>query len=401
MLTLNFASAPVVNMNHWTSVSWRETEPDASGETAIPSNASLSLDLNSRTFSHVSSNDIQEKERTNNSFNDLENLDTTLESHPSTKHPWNSLSPSIPNHNSIPGSQYSANFTNSYQNSPMHPQKPPQGNQASFLLNYPSVSESASSSSPYLEQQQHYHQFAGAGYPANQPENSISLQTYQQQMYSSNSGIPNQTSTQSQHGYFQNLNYHTLLEQSVPVQWEIYHNPKQLDPTTNNQPTPLSTSHAAHLNQIQPPRSQYYSIQDLSSFNAQFQRRPSSSHSLPRPQRRTSISPPNSKYSSSTSSSPVNSRMVISGMNGSYVSKSVTKRSRMGCLTCRQRKKRCSENRPKCTECSRLRLNCVWPKPGTEYKNKNKDAKEEDDTIHHEIYGKIKILRGIVEYKIS
>ena len=384
-------------MNHWTGASWRETEPDASGETAIPSNASLSLNLNSKTFSHVSSSEMQEKERTINSFEVLGNSDTTLESLPSTKHPWNGIAPSISNHNSLPGSQYSTKF-NSHQNSPIHLQQPFQGNQYPYLLNYPSVSESASSSSPYLEQQQH--QFAGAGYPENQPENGIPQQTYQQQMYSSSSGIPNQTSSQSQHVYFQNLNYHTLHEQNVPVQWEIYQNPKQLDHTSNNQPTPLSTSNVAHLNQIQPPRSQYYSLQDLSSINAQFQHRPSSSHSQPRPQRRASFSPPNSKYSSSTSSPPISSGMGSPAMSGSsYVSKSVTKRSRMGCLTCRQRKKRCSENRPKCIECNRLGLNCVWPKPGTEHKNKNKDAKEEEDTIDHEIYGKIKILRGIVEYK--
>lgn len=71
----------------------------------------------------------------------------------------------------------------------------------------------------------------------------------------------------------------------------------------------------------------------------------------------------------------------------------------MGCLTCRQRKKRCCEIRPRCTECSRLGLSCVWPKPGTEHKNKPKDAKGEEDMIDHEIYGKIKVLRGIVEYR--
>lgn len=79
--------------------------------------------------------------------------------------------------------------------------------------------------------------------------------------------------------------------------------------------------------------------------------------------------------------------------------KPVTKRLRMGCLTCRQRKKRCCETRPKCTECARLKLNCQWPKPGTEHKNKNKDAKIEENTIDHEVFGKIKVLRGIVERK--
>lgn len=79
--------------------------------------------------------------------------------------------------------------------------------------------------------------------------------------------------------------------------------------------------------------------------------------------------------------------------------KPVSKRSRMGCLTCRQRKKRCCETRPKCTECNRLGLTCVWPKPGTEHKNKPKDLKNEENMIDHQVYGRIKVLRGIVEYK--
>ncbi|KAI3405453.2 SLY1 [Candida oxycetoniae] len=86
-------------------------------------------------------------------------------------------------------------------------------------------------------------------------------------------------------------------------------------------------------------------------------------------------------------------------LTNSTESKTVTKRSRMGCLTCRHRKKRCCETRPRCTECSRLRLNCTWPKPGTEHKNKPKDQKEDENTIDHEIYGRIKVLRGIVEYR--
>lgn len=76
-----------------------------------------------------------------------------------------------------------------------------------------------------------------------------------------------------------------------------------------------------------------------------------------------------------------------------------TKRSRMGCLTCRQRKKRCCETRPQCTECQRLRLKCVWPKPGTEHKNKPKEVKCQENMIDHDVYGKIKVLRGIVEYR--
>lgn len=87
------------------------------------------------------------------------------------------------------------------------------------------------------------------------------------------------------------------------------------------------------------------------------------------------------------------------GRSDSVLGQKVTKRSRMGCLTCRQRKKRCCESRPKCSECQRLRLNCQWPKPGTEHKNKPKEVKSQENMIDHDVYGKIKVLRGIVEYR--
>lgn len=99
------------------------------------------------------------------------------------------------------------------------------------------------------------------------------------------------------------------------------------------------------------------------------------------------------------------STSVSSGENlsklGSLLGLKVTKRSRMGCLTCRQRKKRCCETRPRCTECLRLKLNCIWPRPGTEHKNKSKEVKSQENTIDHDVYGKIKVLRGIVEYRLN
>lgn len=39
------------------------------------------------------------------------------------------------------------------------------------------------------------------------------------------------------------------------------------------------------------------------------------------------------------------------------------KRSRSGCLTCRRRKKKCTEEHPVCHHCHRLDLTCVWKKP--------------------------------------
>lgn len=103
--------------------------------------------------------------------------------------------------------------------------------------------------------------------------------------------------------------------------------------------------------------------------------------------------------SDSTNSSRTSSRANSRPRQGSFSGQKGTKRSRMGCLTCRQRKKRCCETRPKCSECQRLRLICQWPKPGTEHKNKPKELKNEENMMDHHIYGKIKVLRGIVEYR--
>lgn len=76
-------------------------------------------------------------------------------------------------------------------------------------------------------------------------------------------------------------------------------------------------------------------------------------------------------------------------------------RSRGGCLTCRQRKKRCCETKPTCYECDRLNIKCRWPVPGYERKNKSKNQKGyiSHDEMYHEDYGIIKILRGVVDYK--
>ncbi|ODV87433.1 hypothetical protein CANARDRAFT_26831 [[Candida] arabinofermentans NRRL YB-2248] len=77
------------------------------------------------------------------------------------------------------------------------------------------------------------------------------------------------------------------------------------------------------------------------------------------------------------------------------------KRSRNGCLTCRQRKKKCCETRPGCSECSRLSIRCRWPTPGSERRNRSKNNHFNHDEMNHELYGTIKILRGVVDYKIE
>lgn len=86
----------------------------------------------------------------------------------------------------------------------------------------------------------------------------------------------------------------------------------------------------------------------------------------------------------------------------SRANRSRNKRSRGGCLTCRQRKKRCCESKPICSECKRLNIKCRWPVPGSERKNKSKNQPHmSHDEVYHEVYGVIKVLRGVVDYKIE
>ena len=49
-------------------------------------------------------------------------------------------------------------------------------------------------------------------------------------------------------------------------------------------------------------------------------------------------------------------------------------RSRMGCFTCRKRKKRCDEGKPVCQACVRLKLECEYPLPGQERKNRKRKS---------------------------
>jgi hypothetical protein len=105
-----------------------------------------------------------------------------------------------------------------------------------------------------------------------------------------------------------------------------------------------------------------------------------------------SVSPSISSIASSPSYTYSKSRK---GIDGGKI-----KRSRMGCLTCRQRKKRCCEARPYCGECARLGLKCTWPERGSEHKNKPKRISVSDDMHYDPFYGSIKILRGIVHRRL-
>ncbi|KAJ5761763.1 uncharacterized protein N7511_005145 [Penicillium nucicola] len=48
---------------------------------------------------------------------------------------------------------------------------------------------------------------------------------------------------------------------------------------------------------------------------------------------------------------------------GSSARRPRASRSRGGCLPCKTRKKKCDENRPKCSDCRRLNFPCEWPAP--------------------------------------
>lgn len=102
------------------------------------------------------------------------------------------------------------------------------------------------------------------------------------------------------------------------------------------------------------------------------------------------------KHNTSPSSGPG----VTLTKNGRVNKQGKTKRSRMGCLTCRGRKKRCCERKPTCAECERLGLKCNWPIPGMEYRNRSKNNKfVEDRDIVETPFGRIKVLRGVVSKK--
>ena len=183
---------------------------------------------------------------------------------------------------------------------------------------------------------------------------------------------------------YQNSEYSANPAQRQP-QWEGAYDPQQQQQQQNHH---LQQQHPQLPQQPLQQLSPEYDDGKVGKQSKKTGRKPRSQKSLDS----------GANSSSSNSSLPRTSPGSASSPNLSET-KTVTKRSRLGCLTCRHRKKRCCETKPRCTECSRLRLNCTWPKPGTEHKNKPKDQKEDENTIEHEIYGRIKVLRGIVEYR--
>lgn len=66
------------------------------------------------------------------------------------------------------------------------------------------------------------------------------------------------------------------------------------------------------------------------------------------------------------------------GRPGKNVVKRTEKRSKRGCLTCRNRKKKCDEIKPLCKGCRRNFLQCIWPEGNSirKTKNENKNSYE-------------------------
>lgn len=100
----------------------------------------------------------------------------------------------------------------------------------------------------------------------------------------------------------------------------------------------------------------------------------SSSASLPYLEQHSTKTDNNNLHSHSSPSSPTN--VNHTGESG----KQPRQRSRKGCYTCRRRKKRCSEEKPVCSACVRLKLECSYPLPGQERKNRKRKNQDEELT---------------------
>lgn len=58
------------------------------------------------------------------------------------------------------------------------------------------------------------------------------------------------------------------------------------------------------------------------------------------------------------------------------------KRKRTGCLTCRERRVRCGEERPICKNCSRKSRLCNWPKDGDRFRHHSFSSQSQSDNGH-------------------
>ncbi|CAX42493.1 Zn(2)-C6 fungal-type DNA-binding protein, putative [Candida dubliniensis CD36] len=372
----------------------------------------------------------------NDPNNGKSNIRTTHQAQPSTNvSPPNNRS--VPISGSVGGPQYgSSQLSNEYSRNPSTiggPSYPLQQNQRGYLQNtgYPiqQVPQQRSGDKlqqvPSSQQQQQplYQQYPPQqmGYLAGDMYNP------QHQEYVQMNQLPNQQYNLQQRQQVQGQQLKSQLnDQSTMMSTSTQQYPVQdfVNPYANPQNPAEQQQQHQHQQQQQPLRGQSqqwdgYQSQPLypavgnaiPSSSQQPVVAPSDQQQLKQQQpsppeqvtkKKPGRKPKSRKLSDSSSELPSVSKTASSSSGsptGVNSGKAITKRSRMGCLTCRQRKKRCCETRPRCTECTRLRLNCTWPKPGTEHKNKPKDQKDDENTIEHAEFGRIKVLRGIVEYR--
>lgn len=249
------------------------------------------------------------------------------------------------------------------------------------------------------------------GYTQQQPTHNQQIQQQQQQSQQ-NSGHQQQQALQRQQPLQHPLNQRIQAQsrqpqdQSQQISQAYLYRKSPIPPVydqTHQIYTPYQYTYTDYIENQQnyPAQYEYLTEQQWEGQNSHVQPPPIKGEQVNSPLQNHQVTSSNTSHNSTPSTLPrlEDKKLKKLESNSPGTQKSLSKRSRMGCLTCRSRKKRCCESKPRCTECARLKLNCVWPKPGTEHKNKPKDAKHEENTIDHEIYGTIKVLRGIVEYR--
>lgn len=97
--------------------------------------------------------------------------------------------------------------------------------------------------------------------------------------------------------------------------------------------------------------------------------------------------PSDSRLSTTKSNDPTENDAAATSLDTSKPKS----RSRLGCFTCRKRKKRCDEGKPVCKACLRLKLECHYPAPGEERKNRKRKSSFSDETaklVEHASFNK-------------
>ncbi|GAV55898.1 hypothetical protein ZYGR_0AZ00690 [Zygosaccharomyces rouxii] len=76
-------------------------------------------------------------------------------------------------------------------------------------------------------------------------------------------------------------------------------------------------------------------------------------------------------------------RSHSSGTSGKNIVKRTEKRSKSGCLTCRNRKKKCDEIKPLCKGCRRNFLQCIWPEENSNRKSNDENEEPYESSFYN------------------